>query len=110
MTEEMKPTPEQQPEQKAEPKPVEKPEQKPEAKTEPKAEPKAEPKKAEQKPEVKKKEVVEKPANCMKCNKRLQRKVCYYRNEGYYCSKRCWKLAVEAAAKKKEDEKAKKEA
>jgi len=91
MTEEVKPTPEQQPEQKAEQKPAEKP---------------------EQKPEVKKKEVVEKPANCMKCNKRLQRKTCYYRNEGYYCSKRCWKLAVEAkaTAKKKEEEKAKKEA
>ncbi len=111
MTEEVKPTPEQQPEQKAEQKPAEKPEQKPEAKPEPKPEPKAAPK-AEQKPEVKKKEVVEKPANCMKCNKRLQRKTCYYRNEGYYCSKRCWKLAVEAkaTAKKKEEEKAKKEA
>lgn len=52
--------------------------------------------------EKKEKEVVEKPANCMKCNKRLQRKVWYYRNGGYYCSKRCWKAAVEAEAKKQE--------
>lgn len=82
------------------------PEQKPEQKTEDRAQ--ITEKKSEQKPEAKKREAVEKPANCMKCNKRLQRKTCYYRNEGYYCSKRCWTLAVEAAAKKKEDEKAKK--
>lgn len=49
--------------------------------------------------ETKKKNVVEKPDNCMKCNKRLQKKTWYYRNGGYYCSKRCWKLAT---AKKKE--------
>ena len=48
-------------------------------------------KKAE--PQVKRPEIVPKPTNCMKCNKRLQRKTCYYRNGGYYCSKRCWKLA-----------------
>ena len=49
--------------------------------------------------------IIERPANCMKCNKHLQRKTWYYRNGGYYCSKRCWKLAVEAEAKKKEQEK-----
>ncbi|MFC1621402.1 hypothetical protein ACFL2G_03760 [Candidatus Omnitrophota bacterium] len=95
MTEEVKPTPEQQPEQKTE----QKPEPKPEQKVEPRPEPK---------PEVKKREVAEKPANCMKCNKRFQRKTCYYRNEGYYCSKRCWKLAVAEAKKKEEEAKAKK--
>ena len=49
--------------------------------------------------------IIEKPANCMKCNKHLQRKMWYYRNGGYYCSKRCWKSAVQAKAKKKEPEK-----
>ncbi|MFH1854230.1 MAG: hypothetical protein ABH815_02850 [Candidatus Omnitrophota bacterium] len=43
-----------------------------------------------------------KPANCMKCNKRLKRKTWYYRNGGYYCGKRCWELASKAASKKKE--------
>ena len=59
---------------------------------------KEEPKKEEKKKPV----VVEKPANCMKCNKRLQRKTWYYRNEGYFCSKRCWRLAAKAATKSKE--------
>jgi len=55
------------------------------------------------KPEETKKQPgpVEKPTNCMKCNKRLKRKTWYYRNGGYYCSKGCWKQAVEAAKKKK---------
>ena len=53
------------------------------------------------KQEPKKQEAVERPTNCMKCNKRLQRKTWYYRDRGYYCSKRCWKLAVAAAAKAK---------
>ena len=51
--------------------------------------------------EKKEKKVIEKPTNCMKCNKRLQRKAWYYRDEGYYCSRRCWKLAVAAADKVK---------
>jgi hypothetical protein len=49
-------------------------------------------------------EAIEKPTNCMKCNKRLKRKAWYYKNNGYYCSKGCWQQAVEAAAKKKEKE------
>ncbi len=63
-------------------------------------------------PQKIKPEVVQKSDNCMKCNKRLQRKTCYYRNNGYYCSKRCWRQAVQAAAEKqaKEKEKAKKQA
>ena len=55
----------------------------------------------EKKEEKKEKKAVEKPTNCMKCNKHLQRKAWYYRDEGYYCSKRCWKLAVAAAAETK---------
>lgn len=55
--------------------------------------------KAETKPKETRKKAIQKPANCMKCNKRLQRKAWYYRNGGYYCSKRCWELA---SAKNKE--------
>ena len=59
-----------------------------------------------EKKEPKEQQVLEKPANCMKCNKHLQRKTWYYRNNGYYCSKRCWKSAEqdkkEAEAKKEE--------
>jgi len=51
---------------------------------------------------------VEKTANCMKCNKRLQRKTWYYRANGYYCSKRCWRLALQEAAEKKQKEENKK--
>ena len=47
--------------------------------------------------EKKEKEVIAKPANCIKCNKRLKRKYWYYRNGGYYCNKRCWKAASNAA-------------
>jgi hypothetical protein len=52
-------------------------------------------------------EAVEKPTNCMKCNKRLKRKSWYYKDNGYYCSKGCWQQAVEAAKKKKEGKEAK---
>ena len=52
-------------------------------------------------------EVLERPTNCMKCNKRLKRKSWYYKNNGYYCSKGCWQQAVEDLAKKKEKEKGK---
>lgn len=70
---------------------------------------KEEPKQAPPKKEEKKKPViVEKTANCMKCNKRLQRKTWYYRANGYYCSKRCWRLALQEAAEKKQKEENKK--
>jgi len=49
-------------------------------------------------------ETIEKPTNCMKCNKRLKRKSWYYKNNAYYCSKGCWHQAVKAALKKKEKE------
>lgn len=57
-----------------------------------------------EKTKVKEKAVIQRPANCMKCNKHLQRKSWYYRNGGYYCSKHCWRLASQA--KKKENKKA----
>jgi len=49
-----------------------------------------------------KKAAQEKPKNCIKCNKRLKRKYWYYRNGGYYCSKRCWRLAMQKSNKQKE--------
>lgn len=72
-----------------------KPEQKPEEKKPEQKE------KVEVKAQPKEKEVIQRPTNCVKCNKRLQRKSWYYRENGYYCSKRCWKLAT-AVDKKKE--------
>jgi len=62
-----------------------------------------------EKKEPKEPQVIEKPTNCVKCNKHLKRKSWYYRNNGYYCSKRCWKLAEKAkkeADAKKEEKKA----
>ncbi|MFH1782350.1 MAG: hypothetical protein ABH848_01900 [Candidatus Omnitrophota bacterium] len=65
-----------------------------------------------------KKELQGKPTNCIKCNKRLQKKAWYYRNNGYFCSKRCWSLfeekrqetlKKEAEDKKKQEEEKKKE-
>lgn len=47
-------------------------------------------------------ETAGKPTNCMKCNKRLKRKIWYYKNNAYYCSKGCWQQAVKAAKAKKE--------
>ena len=56
------------------------------------------------KPEEAKKTAVavEKPTNCVKCNKRLKRKSCYYKNNAYYCSKGCWQQAVKDQAAKKD--------
>jgi len=33
----------------------------------------------------------EKPDKCEQCGKALSRVKWYYRNGGYYCTKRCWK-------------------
>lgn len=51
--------------------------------------------------DVKKEAPVERPTNCVKCNKRMKRKSWYYRNGGFYCSKGCWKQA-EAKSKQKD--------
>ena len=40
----------------------------------------------------------ERATNCASCNKRLSRKKQYYRNNAYYCNKRCWKQAADKAA------------
>lgn len=56
--------------------------------------------------EAKKPDAIEKPANCMNCNKRLKRKYWYYRNSGYYCGKGCWEQARLKAKKKDQAQKA----
>ena len=33
----------------------------------------------------------EMPTNCVSCNKPLKKRKIYYRNNQYYCNKRCWK-------------------
>ncbi len=35
----------------------------------------------------------EKQTNCPACNKALRKISRYYRNNKYYCSKKCWKKA-----------------
>jgi hypothetical protein len=42
----------------------------------------------------------EKPDKCEQCGKNLSRIKWYYRDGGYYCTRRCWK---EFAAKQKEE-------
>lgn len=44
----------------------------------------------------------EKPDKCEQCAKALSRVKWYYRNGGYYCTKRCWK---EFKAKHEEEKK-----
>jgi len=44
----------------------------------------------------------EKPEKCEQCAKALSRVKWYYRNGGYYCTKRCWK---EFKAKREEEKK-----
>ncbi|MBD3264665.1 MAG: hypothetical protein GF375_06155 [Candidatus Omnitrophica bacterium] len=44
----------------------------------------------------------EKRKNCLNCNKSLRRIDWYYRNNGYFCNKACFK----AYAKKQEEESA----
>ncbi|MFA5143114.1 MAG: hypothetical protein WC522_02935 [Candidatus Omnitrophota bacterium] len=36
---------------------------------------------------------IEKPANCVVCNKSIKKKRWYYRAGKYYCTKRCWQKA-----------------
>ena len=62
--------------------------------------PKQEEAKAQAEKPAQEQKTAPKPANCMKCNRHLQRKTWYYRDNGYYCSKRCWKLAMAAKKKK----------
>ncbi|MBU1998417.1 MAG: hypothetical protein ABIG46_08840 [Candidatus Omnitrophota bacterium] len=38
--------------------------------------------------------VQEKQTNCLACNKPLKKIKQYYRNQKYYCSKKCWKKSL----------------
>lgn len=50
---------------------------------------------------------VERPANCVVCNKSIKlRKRWYYRNGKYYCTKRCWRTTVKKEEEKPQDAKA----
>ncbi len=42
--------------------------------------------------------MAERPNACSVCNKRLNRRHWYYRENGYFCSKACWHTAEEKAA------------
>lgn len=46
----------------------------------------------------------EKQTNCLGCNKPIKRLKRYYRDGKFYCSKKCWKKALQG---KKEEEKKK---
>jgi hypothetical protein len=49
----------------------------------------------------------EKPDKCEHCSKALGRVKWYYRDGGYYCTRRCWKefkIKQEEEKKKKEEE------
>ncbi len=47
----------------------------------------------------------EKPDKCEQCGKALSRVKWYYRNSGYYCTKRCWKeFMIKQAEEKKKAE------
>lgn len=37
-----------------------------------------------------------KPTNCAKCNKTLKKKIWYYRDGKYYCTKTCWRSSLKA--------------
>lgn len=77
-------------------KPVEQPAAAPKAEakaTEPAPAAAAEPAKAG---EEKKVEKVERPANCVGCNKSIKKRW-YYRDGKFYCSKRCWQTAAKKA-------------
>ena len=41
--------------------------------------------------------MVDQPATCASCGKRLSKKQWYYRNNQFFCKKRCWETAKEKA-------------
>ncbi len=47
------------------------------------------------------------PTNCVMCNKAFKHKKWYYKNGGYFCTKRCWKKFAEEKAKEKAEKAAK---
>lgn len=47
------------------------------------------------------KPVEEKQTNCLGCGKPLKKIKRYYRNGKYYCTKKCWRKAIEKAKEEK---------
>jgi len=45
---------------------------------------------------------VEKQTNCLSCNKPIKKIKKYYRDQKYYCSKKCWRAFI---TKPKEEKK-----
>jgi len=43
-----------------------------------------------------------KPAECTGCGKAFPKKMWYYKNNGFYCSKRCYQIKAQETAKKAE--------
>ncbi|MCI0561112.1 MAG: hypothetical protein MN733_21715 [Nitrososphaera sp.] len=48
--------------------------------------------------------IEDRPATCMSCGKRLNRKSWYYRNGKHFCTKRCWKVEHEKVLKEKKEQ------
>ena len=46
-------------------------------------------------------EQTEKQTNCPSCNKALMKLKRYYRNQKYYCDKKCWKKSTAQKPKEK---------
>lgn len=44
----------------------------------------------------------EKQTNCLGCGKPLKKIKCYYRDNKYYCTKKCWKKALASKEEKKQ--------
>jgi len=45
------------------------------------------------------------PTECAHCGKALKKKLWYYRNDGFYCTKKCYKRKAEAAQKEAAEKK-----
>jgi hypothetical protein len=45
--------------------------------------------------------IQEKQTNCLGCNKPLKKVKVYYRNGKFYCSKKCWRDALNKAKEEK---------
>ena len=47
------------------------------------------------------KPAVEKQTNCLGCNKALKKVRQYYRNNKFFCTKKCWKIMLQKAKEEK---------
>jgi hypothetical protein len=51
--------------------------------------------------QAKAKTTTEKQANCLSCNKPIKKIKKYYRDQKYYCNKRCWKDFIKKTKEEK---------